>query len=169
MSRRLRIASIGMLGAGVIGVSGCGNADTTDVFGQTALAQNAQGDVIAVVKLCKDNVNEIDVNGSREGLTESATNPNLGGFKASEPVGGTFEVNLSHPAGPWMASQPLAEPKAPTKSWIVSARSTDKDAVTQQVSATPEQVRELAGGDVLVDEGKVVTRKVFEDKACEGS
>ena len=142
------------------------NAVTTSVKGETGLTRGANGHVVALIATCGSNVSRVDVVGSREGLREDEVNPTLGASVASRPVTGTIRLDLESENPGWTTSRRLTMPKKSTKRLIVGASDRGADTETSPTSATPAQLRALASGKVLRNDGSTVPEGQFLADSC---
>lgn len=147
-------------------LAGCGNADTTTINGRTALTKGADGAPVAVVHLCDGGVDSLYVAGGRNGASGDATNTELGELQASSPQSGQFTVALTAPAAPWKAARAVALPTNRSSQFIVLASQRSKDTQATQVSASLAQIDKLTSGQVISDNGIVMSEKDFHAGAC---
>lgn len=147
-------------------LAGCGNADTTSINGRTALTKGADGAPVAVVHLCEGGVDSLYVAGGRNGASGDATNTELGELQASSPQSGQFSVALTAPAAPWKATRAVTLPASRSSEFIVLASQRSKDTQATQVGASLAQIDKLTAGQVISDNGIVMSEKDFHAGAC---
>ncbi|MEO7126579.1 MAG: hypothetical protein ABI382_10595 [Nakamurella sp.] len=63
------------LDCAVLVATGCGNIITTDMIGATGIAVSEQCGPEAVIVVCRESTNRIDLFGDRTGLSPDETNP----------------------------------------------------------------------------------------------
>lgn len=107
--RFLTAASLCLAALPLLTLSGCGNLITTEIIGGTGIAVSPNGEPIAVIAVCSDYVDVIDIPLGREGLTEDEENVQVGMWTAAEPQSGLVQINLVSPEPPWQGPDVVFE------------------------------------------------------------
>ncbi|MEO7980917.1 MAG: hypothetical protein ABI807_08515 [Sporichthyaceae bacterium] len=172
---RLRLLAVPFLIAPL--VAGCGNAITTDIVGMAAVSVDADGTPVLLVRACTDQVDTIDVVGSRAGLEQDQPNPRLASWTTRRPRAGTVALPVDLPPSGWSpdpTAGPMGSPAAfaltfaPDRQYIVLGLSSGADAEVTQVDFRGRDLRALDPAHVLVRHARTWTRERFDRHACDG-
>ncbi len=146
--RRLTTVFVCLGASAMLTLSGCGNLITTKIIGGTGITVSPSGDPVAVIAVCSDYVDEIDIALGREGLADDEPNVHGGIWTAAEPQSGLVQVNLVTPEPPWQGPNVVFEDDL---LYIVGSYPADEDMSAGQAALTGAQMADLESGTVYVD------------------
>lgn len=147
-SRRLLALSVCLGTSAVVTLSGCGNIVNTKIIGSTAMTVSPDGDPVAVIAVCSDYVDEIDIGLGRGGLEEDEENVMVGTWTATEPQSGLVQVNLVNPEPPWQGPDITFEGGV---LYIIGAYPADEDMSAGQSALSGAQMTDLEPDTVYED------------------
>ncbi|WGX99375.1 hypothetical protein [Nocardioides sp. L-11A] len=140
-------------------LTGCGNAVTAEVVGTAAITVAADGTPIALVRVCRGEVDTVRISGDRAGLADDEPNPTLGIWRARGGQDGLVELALHAANDGWSGPDDL--PLAAGRPYILTAADADEDAETTQVSFTTDQLERMTPDQVIVGDGSIEPRSGF--------
>lgn len=156
----------------LLGLSGCGNSITTDIVGSTGITVTPEGDPVAVIAVCREYVDLVQVSEGREGLSEDEVNPEVGDWTSTKEQTGLVQVALLAPEPPWEG--PGAVRFEPDKTYIVGAGAGEQDISAGQVAFVGVELAHLRPGTIYLQDGidgplKGGPLKDFLGQSCEKS
>lgn len=165
---RLRLLAVPLLVAPL--VAGCGNAITTDIVGMAAVSVDADGTPVLLVRACTDDVDTVQVFGSRAGLEQDQPNPVLASWTTSSPRRGTVTLPADGAPSGWSPGERAGGvvTYAPDEQYIVLGQASVADAEVTQVDFRGRDLRALDPAHVLVRHARTWTRERFDRHACDG-
>ncbi len=149
-------------------LAGCGNAITAQIVGMAAVTVDTDGTAVVLVRACTDDVDTIEVVGSRAGLSQEQPNPLVASWRTRDPQAGTVSLPVDRPPAGWSAGRPGgAVTFAPDRRYIVLALASRADAEVTQVDFRGSDLTALDDGHVLVRNSRLWTRQRFDRQSCD--
>lgn len=119
--------------AGLV-VTGCGNIIDTEIIGATGVSVGNHGDPEAVIVVCSEGIDRVDLAGDRTGLRADEQNPLFGTWTSNQSLSrGIHRVSLTSPTDGWSFIGSL-EAFNPDQTYILTAVSADGDLEASQIA-----------------------------------
>ncbi|MGB6006273.1 MAG: hypothetical protein WBG36_16845 [Ornithinimicrobium sp.] len=155
--------------AAIASVAGCGNLITAQTIGYTGVTVTAGGDPVAVIAVCDQSIDSVNVSEGRFGLEEDEPNTPVGDWVNDEEATGLVQVDLVTPEGPWEGPKGVDFDERTL--YIVGAYSERRNASAGQVAFYGQELAHMQPENIYanpaVDGGLVATpRATFLRDGC---